>query len=173
MRTRRRVEKALEQARRLAATSRAKVRRRQCQSATWEGLLDMVERSTLPESVPVIEEIAAQVEESHSRPPRELPDGTLRRDTHGFLQWLEGLQEGWAALPEKIPHAVLLAWRNGYANHPARSTPIPIRRCEDCHMALPNCTADGFGHCITPCPVCGSGRIGHMNLWAWGTFRLE
>jgi hypothetical protein len=38
-------------------------------------------------------------------------------------------------------------------------------------MVLPNCTTDGFGACITPCPVCGSDRIGHMNLWARGTFR--
>jgi hypothetical protein len=81
-----------------------------------------------------------------------------------------GLQDGWAELPETIPHAVLLAWRNGYANHPAGSTPIPMWRCEDCRMVLPNCTPDGFGPCITPCPVCGGERIGRMNLWAWGTF---
>jgi hypothetical protein len=117
-----------------------------------------------------VEDILSQIEEYHERPPRELANGEMKQDVHGFVQWLCGLQDGWAELPETIPHVVLVAWRNGYANHPAGSTPIPIRRCEDCRMVLPNCTADGFGPCILPCPVCGGDRIGHMNLWAWGTF---
>jgi hypothetical protein len=154
----------------MAGKRRRTIRRRQCQNATWEELLQLVDESILPESWPVMEDILSQIEEYHERPPRELANGEMKKDVHGFVEWLWGLQDGWAELPETIPHAVLLSWRNGYANHPAASTPIPIRRCEDCRMVLPNCTADGFGPCITPCPVCGSNRIGHMNLWAWGTF---
>jgi hypothetical protein len=167
-----RVEKLLAEARTMAKTRRQEVRSRRCADATWEELLQMVDEALFPESYPVVEDILKQMEEYHQRPPRELPNGKLKKDIHGFVEWLWGLQDGWAALPETIPHAVLLAWRNGYANHPAQSTPIPHCRCEDCHMVLPNCTADGFGLYINPCPVCGSDRIGFMNLWAWGTFSL-
>jgi hypothetical protein len=39
-------------------------------------------------------------------------------------------------------------------------------------MVLPNATPEGFGG-FALCPVCGSDRIGYMNLWAWGTFSLR
>jgi hypothetical protein len=145
------------------------VRRRQCQDASWEELLRLVDESIPPESEPLVNDILDQIEDYHRRSD-ESPGGESRENVHGFVEWLWGLQEGWAELPEAIPHAVLLAWRNGSANHTAGGTPIPMWRCEDCRMVLPNCTADGFGPCITPCPVCGGERIGHMNLWAWGTF---
>jgi hypothetical protein len=160
----------------MAGKRRRVIRRRQCQNATWEELLQLVEESILPESWPVVENILAQIEEYQKRPPSKLPNGELHEHVHGFVEWLDGLQRGWATLPETIPHVVLLAWRDGYANHPCNvhepgtASPIPIRRCEDCCMVLPNCGPSGFGACITPCPVCGSDRIGHMKLWAWGTF---
>ena len=128
------------------------------------------------ESYQLIEDIGQQIEEYQGKPRRLLPNGEPTVDIHGFLEWLQGLKDGWAELPEVIPHEVLLAWRNGYANHPCRRpgepcTPVPIRRCEDCRMVLPNATANDNGPCIIPCPVCGSEKIGHMNLGNWGTFR--
>jgi hypothetical protein len=173
MNPRNRVNKLLEQARALAGRGRRAVRRRQCRNATWDELLLLVGQSIPPGSWPVVEDILAQVEEYGRRPPDGLDEGEAGKSVHGFVRWLWGLHEGWAELPEQVPHAVLLAWRNGHAHHPAKSTPIPVRRCEDCRMVLPNCTADGFGPCITPCPVCGGDRLSHMNLWAWGTFSLS
>jgi hypothetical protein len=164
MNPRNRVNKLLEQARALAGRRRRAVRRRQCQNATWEELLLMVGQSIPPASWPVVEEILAQVEEYHRRPPRELANGEFTQDIHGFVYWLRGLQTGSSSLPETIPPELLLAWRNGHANHPAGSTPIPARRCEDCLLVLPNCTADGFGHCLTPCPACGGDNISHKDM---------
>jgi len=162
-----RVNKLLEQARNKAVMHRKAIRRRRCLNATWEELLQMVEEAIAPESWPVVEDIIGQMEEYHQRPPRELANGETIENTHGFYEWLELLHAGSGDLPETIPHVVLLAWRNGYANHPANSTPVPIRRCEDCKMILPNCTVDGHGPCITPCPVCGSDAIGHAYLDKW------
>jgi hypothetical protein len=140
------------------------VRSRLCKGASFDELMQMVEESLLPESVPVLENIAEQMEEYSWRPPRKLPNGEMTNDFHGFMHWLWGLQAGCSSLPEKIPPELLLAWQNGYANHPARGTPVPIRRCEDCLLMLPNCSPNGFGHCISPCPVCGSENISHKDL---------
>src|SRR5262245_37521369 len=140
------------------------VRSRLCKGATWEELLHMLEESLLPESVPVLETIFDHIEEYYQRPARELPNGETVKNIHGFLRWLWCLQEGCSSLPEKMPPELLLTWRNGYINHPAKATPVPIRRCEDCLLVLPNASPDGFGPCITPCPVCGSENISHKDL---------
>jgi hypothetical protein len=140
------------------------VRNRQCKGATWEELLQMIEESLLPESVPVLENIFDQIEEYGQRPPRKLPNGEMAENIHGFLFWLWGLQEGSSSLPEKMPPELLWAWRNGYTNHPAGVSPVPIRRCEDCLLVLPNCTPDGFGPTFSPCPVCGGQNISHKDL---------
>jgi hypothetical protein len=112
----------------------------------------------------VLAEIVRQIQEYHQRPPRELAGGEQIRDTHGFVYWLWGLQAGSSSLPEPIPHEFMLAWRNGHANHPAGASPVPVRRCEDCLLVLPNCTADGFGPCLAPCPACGSDNISWKDL---------
>ena len=140
------------------------VRSRLCKGAPWKELLHLLEESLLPESVPVLETIFDQIEEYGQRPARKLPNGETAENIHGFLYWLWGLQEGSSSLPEKMPPELLLAWRNGYVNHPAGSTPVPIRRCEDCLLMLPNCTPNGFGACISPCPVCDSENFSHKNL---------
>lgn len=137
---------------------------RDCKGVSLDELMQMVEESLLPESVPVLEDIAKQIEAYHQRPPRKLPNGEMINNIHGFVYWLWGLQAGCSSLPEKIPSELLLAWRNGYANHPAGATPVPIRRCEDCLLVLPNCSPDGFGPCINPCSVCGSENISHKKL---------
>jgi hypothetical protein len=95
---------------------------------------------------------------------REIANGQLVRDTQGFVHWLMALQSGSSSLPGKIPLKLLLAWRNGHANHPAGASPVPIRRCEDFLPVLPNCTVDGFGPYLTPCPACGSDNISHKKL---------
>jgi hypothetical protein len=140
------------------------VRSRLCKGATWEEMLQMLEESLLPESVPVVETIFDQIEEYDQRPPRKLPNGETAKDIHGFLYWLWGLQEGSSSLPEKMPPELLLAWHNGYVNHPAGATPVPTRRCEDCLLVLPNASVDGFGHTFGPCPVCGSENISYKDL---------
>jgi hypothetical protein len=140
------------------------VRSRLCKGSTWQELLQMVVESLLPESVPVLENIFDQIEEYKQRPSRTLPNGEAVENNHGFLEWLWCLQEGCSSLPEKIPPELLLAWQNGFVNHPAGSTPVPIRRCEDCLLMLPNCTPNGFGPCISPCPVCDSENISHKDL---------
>src|SRR5262245_58928557 len=159
MKTRNRVERLLEQARVIAKTRRRTIRGRQCQNATWDELCEMVVQSILPESQPILGDIMRQVEDYQQRPPRALADGTTAEDVHGFVQWLQGLSDGWAALPETIPHVVLLAWRNDYVRRREEAqrllrfgvgdgwggTPVPVWRCEDCHMVLPNCTPDSFG----------------------------
>jgi hypothetical protein len=111
-----------------------------------------------------MEAILDQIEAYHQRSPRELANGELTRDVHGFVYWLWSLEAGSSSLPETVPHELLLAWRNGHANHPAGASPVPSRRCEDCLLVLPNCTPDGFGPCLTPCPACGGNNISHKKL---------
>jgi len=138
----------------------------------WEQVIAAVDAAVLPESDEVLAGIVDHVEEFHQRPARELPNGEMWEDSHGFSMWLQGLQDGWALLPPVIPQAVFLAWRNGSANHPAGGTPVPTYRCEDCLMVLPNCDESGFGNCLRPCPVCGSERLADADLSKeWGTFR--
>jgi hypothetical protein len=55
------------------------------------------------ESYQLIEEIGQQIEEYQSKPRRLLPNGEPADDIHGFLEWLQGLKDGWAELPEVIP----------------------------------------------------------------------
>ncbi len=113
----------------------------------------------------VLDTILDQLAEYQDRPPRELPGGNTKPCRHGLNAWLDLLQLGAASLPDTIPLDVLLAWRNGYANHPAKSTPIPLFRCEGCHMALPNAAPDGeFGRPWTTCPACGSERLSFADL---------
>jgi hypothetical protein len=135
-----------------------------CKGASFDELMQMIEESLLPKSVPVLETIVKQIKDYQQRPPRKLPNGEMSQRIHGFMDWLRGLQAGSSFLPEKLPPDLLLAWRNGYVNHPAGVTPIPVRRCEDCLLVLPNCSPDGFGPCIHPCPVCGSENISHKKL---------
>jgi hypothetical protein len=140
MNAKNRLDKLLATAGGMARRRGQAIRRRQCQNATWEELLRMVEESLLPESVPVMEDIVGQIEEYHLRPPREIANGKLAENVHGFEYWLMGLQTGSSSLPKKIPHELLLAWRNGHANHPASATPVPVCRCKACLLVLPNCT---------------------------------
>jgi hypothetical protein len=164
MNAKNRLDKLLASARGMARRRGQAIRRRQCQNATWEELLRMVEESLLPESMPVIEDIVSQIQEHDRRLPREISNGKLVHDVYGFVYWQMGLQTGSSSLPEKIPHELLLAWRNGHANHPAGATPVPVFRCEACLLVLPNCTVDGIGSCLKPCPACGSSDISYKKL---------
>jgi hypothetical protein len=159
-----RVRRLEEKANMMAIGRGRTVSSRLCTGISSEELLQMIEERLLPESVPVLENIVQQMEEYHQRPPRKLPNGEMIPRIHGFMDWWWGLEAGSSSLPEKIPPELLLAWRNGYANHPAGSTPIPVRRCEDCLLVLPNASPDGFGPSINPCPACGSENISHKKL---------
>jgi hypothetical protein len=135
--------------------------------------------SLAPESLPVLEQILAQAKEYDNQPKRTLADGTEALDAHGLHWWLLLLHNGDAELPERIPHVVMLAWRDGYRGTkseawpgPAPWSPGPVWRCEDCRMALPNAYPGGRvfdGGCMRPCPVCNGRRLAHMNFSEpWG-----
>lgn len=142
------------------AAASPRVRKRPCRGVALDDVITLVERSIPREGWGVYETIIDQMGEFANRSAYP----------HGFAVWIGGLQAGWADLPETIPLSVLLAWRDGYTHHPAGAAPLPLRRCEDCRMALPNCAGDGFGTCLSPCPVCGSSRIWHASLTKLGTF---
>src|SRR5215510_1591464 len=130
--TRRRIDRLLTDACALARKRRQQIRSRMCRGVTWEELLRMVGEAIPPGAELIVDDILAQIEEYDQRPPSELANGELRQDIHGFVYWLWGLQAGSSSLPEQIPLALLLAWRNGHAHHPAGASPVPVRRCEDC-----------------------------------------
>jgi hypothetical protein len=137
---------------------------------TSDELCDAVEAAVGPESTAVLEEIMAQVEEYDA-----IPLGEHERERpHGFVWWLIGLRQGWATLPERIPHEVLLAWRDGYTNHPCRwsyagrlirVSPVPVWRCRSCWMVLPNSSPGDKHSCapVFPCPVCGGRQLAQLG----------
>lgn len=126
-------------------------RRRSCQGVGWTELVERLVEAIPPESLPLLDEIMDQMDAFEPR-------------VHGFVYWLLAVQDGSSSLPETIPDDFLLAWRNGHAHHPAGDTPIPIRRCEDCWLVLPNCDVGGHGHFLICCPACGSRHISHKKL---------
>src|SRR5262249_58834518 len=99
MNAKHRVKKLLATARTMAQRRGQTIRRRQCQNATWEELLRMVMESVLPESEPVMLDILDQIDEYDQRPPREIANGKLVHDAHGFFEWLMALQVGSSSLP--------------------------------------------------------------------------
>ena len=171
-----RLTKMLAEARTLAANRRRRVRARECRDLEWPDLLRLVWEAADDEGRPLLEEIAAQVKEYDSQPPPVRPEWQTEESfladedsevlPHGFVRWLHMLREGHASLPEELPASVLVAWRDGYRDHPCnvlfgdhpgeRSTPIVGMRCEACGMALPGR--------LDVCPVCGGDKMGFLNL---------
>lgn len=146
-----------------------KVRMRSCAALEWDDLLAAVDKTLLPESLPILEGVLTLVNEYDQRRRAEGRDDF----PHGFVHWLYALQDGWALLPPRIPHAVMLAWKAGSAEALQRTggSPRPFCRCEDCLMVLPNANPQGWGPPISPCPVCGSERLAAQDLSKpWGTF---
>ena len=124
--------KLLKQAQKMAAIQRRRVRSRACQGLTWDELLQAVYDATADDGLPLLEEISAQVAEYRAQPPpirfdwmsdeayaQYVADET---GVHGFIEWLQGLQAGWCSLPQELPTSVLLAWRDGYRDHPCNAT---------------------------------------------------
>lgn len=165
---------------RTAATYRAReVRSRCCRDATLEQLLQLVYDATEDDDLAFLEEIAVQAREFHEQPPppreewqtQEQYDTELEHGpgTHGFCQWLWMLQVGESSLPESIPRELLVAWRDGYANHPCnvlqmrpydhklRVSPQPVLRCADCRIVYPARVA--------VCAVCAGVEFEERN---WG-----
>jgi hypothetical protein len=138
-----------------------------------ENIIRMIVDACPPESESVLSEIVAQVLEHQSRPPQyQLPDGTPYHRDRGFLDWLQALHDGWGDLPKKLPHAFLLAWRNGGKNA-GGTAPIVLYRCEGCRMLLPNNNSDGALGRFRSCPVCGGREIAAMLLFKPGYFSLD
>lgn len=118
--------------------------------APLETILDAVEQAVSSSDMPILDDIARQIEEYHAQRP----------DVHGFIEWLWLLRGCAASLPDRLPRSVLLLWRDKYVpkcSDAGPSCPMPLRRCEDCKMVLPN-------EPVNPCPVCGSERIFHADF---------
>ena len=171
----RRLENLEKQARDDPAIQAIERQSRSCKGLSIDDIIDRILDACPAGAGPILCEIARQAVEYHAQPPPyRLHDGSAPPHRHGFLEWLDLLQRGDGLLPDRIPLVVLLAWQNGHANHPVPgATPVPIRRCESCLMILPNCTPDGSGPCLFPCPVCGSTRIGHADLARGGWLPLR
>ena len=99
---------------------------------------------------------------------------------HGFEEWAWGLQDGRWSLPEELPEAWLLAWRNGYVKHFGYEMrpwcPTPSSRCEDCRLALPPSDPEGrTGEAggFKVCPACGGRRISHVCYFDMRKFSLD
>jgi hypothetical protein len=161
MNLRHRVDKLLEQVRG-RARQRAS-RPRYLKGMTFEESFDQIERAFLPGSEAIVEELGRQAEEYAALPPHEF-QGVSTPRTHAFIEWISYVQEGHAPLPSPIPHALLLAYRNGHANHPCKplGTPIPTVLCQDCEMVLPNSKEEGGLPWISPCPACGGTNLAHF-----------
>jgi hypothetical protein len=186
MRLTSRIRKLAEQAKALGRRSFRVGRRRECVGASWERVWELFLQAVPEESHGVMEEIIGHCEDyAKNGEPSRLPGGVTQPPRHGFLDWIVGLQEGWADLPETIPHVVLVAWRNDYVRRQKRAAEIfpwvgnghgasaaICWRCVHCHMVLPNAapTEGGYGACIFPCPVCGGREMQHMNFAKWGEF---
>jgi hypothetical protein len=149
----------------------------------WPEILRAVEAALDPADAEVVDQILRHVGEVGHIPSTAVvqrADGTwgnpLEEDgspvlqTHGFTQWLWGLQEGWAWLPKRLPRVVLESWcGHEWGTFSGRRwwDPIVGVRCADCKMALPNWHAKtGSMNCgaWARCPVCGSDRIGFRTL---------
>jgi hypothetical protein len=71
-------------------------------------------------------------------------------ETHFFVYWLWGLQEGSWALPVPVPRAVL----EGFTSRCG----CVLWRCEDCLTGM------GNGSRYNACPVCGSANRSQKKL---------
>jgi hypothetical protein len=138
-----------------------------------EAIIRMIVDACPPESESILSDVVSQVSEYQAHPPQyQLPDGTPYHHNHGFLDWLQALHDGWGDLPEKLPHAFLLAWRNGSRNA-VGAAPIVLYRCEGCRMLLPNSDSEGFLGRFRRCPVCGGTDIAGALLFKPGYFSLD
>jgi hypothetical protein len=122
----------------------------------WPALAQRVEDAIAEESMPVMEEflelVSRQEEEKKANP--RFVNGEPDESLNAWETWLWLVKEGYATLPERIPHEVILAWRDRFPYvH-------PFRRCNDCGMALP-------GYHWQVCPVCRSEEILWADLSQW------
>src|SRR5689334_6149360 len=108
------LNKLAERVKNLVQRRRAEVRRLQCAGASREEIANLFEASLAPESLPVLDTIIQQAEEYQRQPSYTLVNGTEVFPVHGFARWVRALHDGWAELHERIPHVVILAWRDGY-----------------------------------------------------------
>jgi hypothetical protein len=146
------------------------VRRKQYVGADWSTIFNAIWDAADDEGRELLEEIVKQAKDYAAQPPRNTPGGPVPY-THGFLRWLDLLAAGYADLPDRVPTCVLRAWRNGYTGvrHPGTAwtrpawAPSATWRCEDCRMVLPNAREDGSMPHISPCPICRSDKLAHLD----------
>jgi hypothetical protein len=114
MHHRRRLDRLRDRARKVQTEKARAVRARLCVGLGMEQVLELVIAAIRPEHEPILKALHDQIEDYAARGYRP-PDGS--NPVHGFVEWLWGLQDGLWSLPEELPEAWLLAWRNGYAPH--------------------------------------------------------
>jgi predicted RNA-binding Zn-ribbon protein involved in translation (DUF1610 family) len=115
---------------------------RRLEGADLGTILEAIQAAVSPQDQDILGEIVKQAL-------------ACEQSTHGFVSWARLISDGVASLPERIPTAVLLAWRGDYGKQP-----LPLRRCQGCKMVLPNVPEMWSA----PCPVCGSALICYADL---------
>ncbi len=151
----------------LVGRARPDTRSTSCKGLSWDKILDRVEAAIdeadagLCTAIMDFCDLAAAtprtqmqlVDGAWSNLPLRDDEGEIVYETHHFVRWLWGLQDGWFHLPPKLPRIVLEAFcsRYGWAGY----------RCEDCLLGLSNGIVP-FPFSL--CPVCGSHRISYQQL---------
>jgi hypothetical protein len=132
-----------------------------CQGLDLGEILELVTAAVALEDQDLFQTLLNQIEEYKHRPPREIANGKLVQDVHGFVHWVLMLKHGSSSLPDQLPRPWLEAWIDGYIHHPA--APLPHFRCEGCKLALPNSSPDG-GFYFDSCPHCGNGNLSYRDI---------
>jgi hypothetical protein len=137
----------------------------------WDAVKEAVVNAVADEDEDLFAEVLDQIQEYDAH-EAALPEG--ERHSHGLMRFMALVMAGASSLPVPLPRRWLEAWRNGYRDHPCNThpasrpgtpgyrpaTPIPLYRCADCLLALPN----SFGHTWRECPSCGGTRFQVKNL---------
>jgi hypothetical protein len=134
-----------------------------CRGLEWNEAVRVVIEAVDDADVDLLKLVIENVNAIDARPPRELANGEEVRDCHGFVAWIEGLRDGFHALPARMPRALLAAW--GTWNR-AGAAPVVMLRCNACKLALPNSgdRAEGLYPYWRCCPSCGGTTFEERNL---------
>jgi hypothetical protein len=139
---------------------------------TFERLADEIEAAIDPADRALWEQVNRDIDEVAKALPDDISDEAYLRDSHGIIDWVCGLANGWWALPDRLPRAFLQFFADDFAKEketykvwksldPGRRlcTARIFQRCEDCRMGLPY-RGGGFSEC----PACGSHELWYLDL---------
>ena len=147
-----------------------------CVGLEWEQVVTLVSKSIKSEHEPIVNTICEQIGDYTARTP---PSNNGYQSVHGFVEWIEGLEDGRWSLPEELPEAWLATWRDGYEREFSWAkqpwSPRPHRRCEGCRLALPHVFEDSKSRVssFNACPACGGTRISGVCFYDMRKFSLD